>query len=176
MLQELSPKQLTFLKESHARINIAEGAVRSGKSFVILIRFMEELRNGPDGEYIVTGKSLETCERNVVTPLQNLTGHTIAYNQGRRYFTLFDKKVYVVGANDERASSKIKGATSTQIIQDDPHAQDGGQTIEGNSVELITEKQADTLVRENPYYTAGIAAGIGAIIGILVSRSLSSKN
>jgi ElaB/YqjD/DUF883 family membrane-anchored ribosome-binding protein len=36
-------------------------------------------------------------------------------------------------------------------------------------------KQADTLVRENPYYTAGIAAGIGAIIGILVSRSLSSK-
>jgi len=36
-------------------------------------------------------------------------------------------------------------------------------------------KQADTLVRENPYYTAGIAAGIGAIIGILVSRSMSSK-
>jgi ElaB/YqjD/DUF883 family membrane-anchored ribosome-binding protein len=36
-------------------------------------------------------------------------------------------------------------------------------------------KQADTLVRENPYYTAGVAAGIGAIIGILVSRSLSSS-
>jgi ElaB/YqjD/DUF883 family membrane-anchored ribosome-binding protein len=35
-------------------------------------------------------------------------------------------------------------------------------------------KQADTLVRENPYYTAGIAAGIGAIVGILVSRSMSS--
>jgi ElaB/YqjD/DUF883 family membrane-anchored ribosome-binding protein len=36
-------------------------------------------------------------------------------------------------------------------------------------------KQADTLVRENPYYTAGIAAGVGALIGILVSRRLSSR-
>jgi len=36
-------------------------------------------------------------------------------------------------------------------------------------------QQADHLVRENPYYTAGIAAGIGALIGILVSRRLSSR-
>jgi ElaB/YqjD/DUF883 family membrane-anchored ribosome-binding protein len=36
-------------------------------------------------------------------------------------------------------------------------------------------KQADQLVRENPYYTAGIAAGIGALIGILVSQRLSSR-
>jgi len=36
-------------------------------------------------------------------------------------------------------------------------------------------RQADTLVRENPYYTAGIAAGIGALVGILVSRSMSSR-
>ncbi len=34
-------------------------------------------------------------------------------------------------------------------------------------------KQADELVRENPYYAVGIAAGIGAVIGILVSRSAS---
>jgi ElaB/YqjD/DUF883 family membrane-anchored ribosome-binding protein len=36
-------------------------------------------------------------------------------------------------------------------------------------------KQADELVRENPYYAVGIAAGIGAVIGILVSRSGSSS-
>ncbi len=34
-------------------------------------------------------------------------------------------------------------------------------------------RQADQLVRENPYYAVGIAAGIGAVIGILVSRSAS---
>lgn len=37
-------------------------------------------------------------------------------------------------------------------------------------------KQADKLVRDNPYYAVGIAAGIGAVIGILVSRSCSSSS
>jgi len=32
-------------------------------------------------------------------------------------------------------------------------------------------KQADTLIRDNPYYAVGVAAGVGALIGILVSRS-----
>jgi len=119
MITNLSPKQTEFLKESNARINIAEGAVRSGKSFVILLRFMEELLRGPEGEYIVTGKSRDTCERNVVTPLQNLTGHLCAYNQGRGFFHLFGKKVYVIGANDERASAKIKGATFAGALVDE---------------------------------------------------------
>jgi ElaB/YqjD/DUF883 family membrane-anchored ribosome-binding protein len=32
-------------------------------------------------------------------------------------------------------------------------------------------RQADHFVRENPYYAVGIAAGVGALIGILVSKS-----
>jgi ElaB/YqjD/DUF883 family membrane-anchored ribosome-binding protein len=36
-------------------------------------------------------------------------------------------------------------------------------------------KQADQMVRDNPYYAIGIAAGVGAIIGILVSRSCNSS-
>jgi ElaB/YqjD/DUF883 family membrane-anchored ribosome-binding protein len=31
-------------------------------------------------------------------------------------------------------------------------------------------KQADGLIRENPYYAIGVAAGVGALIGILVCR------
>ncbi|MEJ1974489.1 MAG: hypothetical protein WDM96_19175 [Lacunisphaera sp.] len=53
----------------------------------------------------------------------------------------------------------------------------GSFSFEGLKQETVRRaKQADTLVRENPYYTAGIAAGIGAIIGILVSRTLSSSS
>ncbi len=118
-ISPLSQKQSQFLHESNARINIAEGAVRSGKSFVILLRFMEELRSGPEGEYIVTGKSRDSLDRNVVTPLQNLCAYEIPYNQGRGYFHLFNKKVYVIGANDERASSKIKGATFAGALVDE---------------------------------------------------------
>jgi ElaB/YqjD/DUF883 family membrane-anchored ribosome-binding protein len=36
-------------------------------------------------------------------------------------------------------------------------------------------KQADELVHEHPYYAVGIAAGIGALIGILISRSCSNS-
>ena len=36
-------------------------------------------------------------------------------------------------------------------------------------------KQADQLVRDNPYYAIGVAAGVGALIGILVSRSCNSS-
>jgi len=36
-------------------------------------------------------------------------------------------------------------------------------------------KEADHLVRENPYYAIGIAAGIGAVIGILAARSCHSS-
>ncbi|HEY4248836.1 MAG TPA: DUF883 family protein [Lacunisphaera sp.] len=36
-------------------------------------------------------------------------------------------------------------------------------------------KQADQMVRDNPYYAIGIAAGVGALVGILVSRSLSNS-
>lgn len=32
-------------------------------------------------------------------------------------------------------------------------------------------RDADHFVRENPYYAVGIAAGVGALVGILLSRS-----
>lgn len=36
-------------------------------------------------------------------------------------------------------------------------------------------RQADELVHEHPYYAVGIAAGIGALVGIIVSRSCSNS-
>lgn len=37
-------------------------------------------------------------------------------------------------------------------------------------------KRVDNVVRENPYYAIGIAAGVGAIASILVSRSCSHSH
>jgi ElaB/YqjD/DUF883 family membrane-anchored ribosome-binding protein len=36
-------------------------------------------------------------------------------------------------------------------------------------------RQADKLVRDNPYAAIGVAAGVGALIGIIVSRSCSAS-
>jgi len=36
-------------------------------------------------------------------------------------------------------------------------------------------KQADHLVHEHPYYAVGVAAGVGALVGIIVSRSCNGS-
>lgn len=118
-MRTFSAKQLIALKESHSRLNIAEGAVSSGKSFIFLIRFLEELESGPDGEYLIGGKSETTVLRNVVKPLDNMVGGILKYNHSRREFNLFDKMVYVVGANDERAEGKIRGLTLAGALLDE---------------------------------------------------------
>jgi PBSX family phage terminase large subunit len=118
-MQTFSEKQLLALKNSYARINVAEGAVSSGKSFIFLIRFLEELVNGPPGEYMIGGKSETTVLRNVVKPLDNMIGGILRYNQSRRQFTLFERDVYIVGANDERAEGKIRGLTLAGALIDE---------------------------------------------------------
>lgn len=107
----LSPKQITAYVEADARINIYEGAVRSGKSFTCDLRFIRELKDGPDGDYLICGKSEGSILRNVIGPLNKLTGGLIRYKTGHRKFNLFGRDVFVVGANDMSAEQKIRGAT-----------------------------------------------------------------
>lgn len=48
----------------------------------------------------------------------------------------------------------------------------GRSTFESLRAETARHaRQADTVIRDNPYYAIGVAAGVGALIGILVSRS-----
>ena len=52
----------------------------------------------------------------------------------------------------------------------------GKYSLENIKAEAVRRgKQADQMVRDNPYYAIGIAAGVGALIGILVSRSCSNS-
>lgn len=53
----------------------------------------------------------------------------------------------------------------------------GRTTFENLRSETVRHaKQADALIRDNPYYAIGVAAGVGALIGILVSRSCQRSN
>lgn len=119
MIETFSDKQIQYYTESNARINIAEGAVRSGKSYIILLRFLKELQEGPQGIYVICGKSERTILHNVIEPLQELTRGMIKFNRGLGEFSLFNKKVYVVGANDERAEGKIRGSTFAGALVDE---------------------------------------------------------
>lgn len=112
-----SPKQKDAFANSYARLNIAEGAVSSGKSHVMMYRFLDELRKGPMGDgvvgydFMIGGKSETSVIRNVLRPLDKELGNILKYNHSQRFFELWGNRVYIVGANDERAEGKIRGWT-----------------------------------------------------------------
>jgi PBSX family phage terminase large subunit len=117
----LSRTQIIAHEQSNSRINIYMGSVRSGKSYIALRRFLKELRTGPEGEYIIVGKSERTVLHNIIEPLNGpeFMNGTIRYNRAYGEFKIFGKKVYVVGANDERAEGKIRGSTFAGALVDE---------------------------------------------------------
>lgn len=106
-----SAKQMLSYKESNARINIWEGAVRSGKTYASLWRFIKELTYGPTGEYAIVCRTYDTFKRNVLEQLMRMIGSDVRHYSGKREMHLWGKKVHIIGADDERAEAKIRGAT-----------------------------------------------------------------
>ena len=107
----LSHKQFVSIKESDARYNIWVGAVRSGKSFSSLWRWIEFIAEAPAGELAIIGKSRDTIKRNVLGPLKDMLGDKFQYYLGKGEAYLFNRLIHIIGANDERAENKIRGCT-----------------------------------------------------------------
>lgn len=106
-----SAKQKLSIKESNARINIWEGAVRSGKTFASLWRFLAEIAEGPQGDYVIICRTFDSFKRNVLGLLHTFIGVDAHYSKGNRELNIYGKTIHIVGADDERAESKIRGPT-----------------------------------------------------------------
>lgn len=115
----LSQKQIESFQDSTARINIFEGPVRAGKSFIALLRWIEFCRSGPPGPLIICGRTDKTIKRNIINPLQSIIGSAVQYSIGKGEVRLYDRLMYVVGANDERASTKIQGSEFAGALIDE---------------------------------------------------------
>lgn len=132
---ELSPKQKDFILHSTAKINIAHGAVRSGKSFSSLIRFGELVVTCPNSEIIIVGNSLSTAVENVVKPLSDtLFSGYCTWQPGNRQLLLGDKAIRVIGANDEGAVRAIQGNTHSLAYVDEL------TTIPYNFIDMLTSR------------------------------------
>ena len=119
-IDHLSNKQLHYLANSNCRINLSEGAVRSGKTVSSNLRWIEYVLNsGPEGPYLMFGKTERTLKRNILTPLQGLLGDALRINQGQGEVKLGDKTIYLAGASDERAAQKIQGLTLAGALGDE---------------------------------------------------------
>lgn len=109
----LSPRQLDFIENSTAKVNIADGPVRSGKTISCLVRWIEYVKTAPPGgDLMLIGKTRDTLYRNVVSILERMLGpQRCRYNRGTGEFHMLGKIVYCVGAADARSEEKVRGST-----------------------------------------------------------------
>lgn len=117
---KLSPKQLEFIHNSNAKINIAHGAVRSGKTHASLIRFIELVLKCPDSDIIMIGNSFSAIEANAAKPIadQLMRGYC-TWQRGNQQLTILDKKIRVIGAHDESSVRAIQGNTHSLAYVDE---------------------------------------------------------
>jgi PBSX family phage terminase large subunit len=106
-----SDKQLSFIKHSQARINIASGSIRSGKTHANLYRFAKFCLDGPKGDLAVFGKTRETVEANVVSPLMDMLPGAVKWVKGSGRLFIFGRENHVIGANNIEAEHKVRGRT-----------------------------------------------------------------
>lgn len=109
----LNPKQLDFIFSDDARINLLSGAVRSGKTYISLLKWAIFVGSMPQGtEFLMTGKTITALKRNCLGLLQDLVGKkNFNYSISNKSGKLFGHTIWLEGASDDRAESKIRGMT-----------------------------------------------------------------
>jgi len=107
---KLSNKQIQSIAEANKRINIWVGAVRSGKTFASILKFIDLLKNGPEGAAMIIGVNRESIQRNVLIQLHDFLGFPVPASKSTET-RLFGRNVYFVGAHDESSVRRIQGST-----------------------------------------------------------------
>ena len=120
----LTKKQKKFLNDSNrrkARITLLYGSIRAGKTFVALLWFVMFVLTRPKSdEFLMVGKTLTTLKRNSLNLLQSLVGErNFTYSMSTKEGRLFGRTVWLEGADNEAAESKIKGMTLAGIYMDE---------------------------------------------------------
>lgn len=97
------------------RINLLEGSVSSGKTWISLVLWafwVSQMPNDADCLYNMTGKSLGTLKNNCLLPLQSLVGESnFTFSTSAKEGRLFGRHILLEGANDAQAETKIRGLT-----------------------------------------------------------------
>ena len=102
-----------FKQDRLKRLNILEGSVRSGKTWISLILWAVWVASRPkDYLYMMCAKSLQTLKRNCLLPLQELIGKkNFTFSINKKEGVLFGREITLEGANDQRSEGKIRGST-----------------------------------------------------------------
>lgn len=121
----LSLKQLDYVVNSTAFVNLAEGSIRSGKTASSLFRWLVYVATAPrGGELVVVGRTRDSLFRNVFGPLMDpdLMGEMAQftkYTNGASTATILGRTVHVLGASDAKAEKVLRGLTCSGAYVDE---------------------------------------------------------
>ena len=117
MFKDFTSKQKTFIKDiinnKINRINILEGSVRSGKTYVSLVAWLILLcKHEQDKNFLMVGKTITSLKRNCLTLLEELCpSDSFSYSITKKEAKIFDRRIFLEGVNDSRSEHKIRGMT-----------------------------------------------------------------
>ena len=115
-----SKKQEDFLLDDLHRINLLYGSVRSGKTWISLLKWAIWVgQQASDKQFLMVGKTITTLKRNCLVLLEELIGDNITYSISQKKAIIFGRTVWLEGANDERSESKIRGMTLMGVYVDE---------------------------------------------------------
>ena len=116
-----SKKQKYSLKNSTKKLNIWDGSVRSGKTWITLFKwfyFVCQNRN-KKGELVMIGLTAGTLYRNVILPMMELFGKLVTYSSSKNRVYIAGKEIHCLGANDRRSEGFIRGITLVGLLGDE---------------------------------------------------------
>lgn len=102
-----------FYNENHPKHLILEGAVRSGKTYADLLLLNSHIYefDRPSKDFILTGYTIGSLERNIIQPLSIMLGRTITLDQYGRFDYSYHK-VNCFGTDKENSYKPMQGMTS----------------------------------------------------------------
>ena len=114
-----TPKQRALMElwrtNNLRRINLLEGSVSSGKTWISLVLWAFWVKTMPDDPnclYLMSARSLTTLKRNCLLLLQSLVGEgNFTFSISAKEGQLFGRNILLEGANDAQAEAKIRGLT-----------------------------------------------------------------
>jgi PBSX family phage terminase large subunit len=127
-IKKFSKKQAEILKfiEEDAHYLICDGAVRSGKTIVMVMAFLIwAMSNFNRCNFAICGKTVSNAERNVLKPLQALDGlpYSMTYKLSNRMLTVkcggIENCFYLFGGKDESSYMLIQGITLAGVLLDE---------------------------------------------------------
>jgi PBSX family phage terminase large subunit len=121
----LSPKQLDFLQNSDSRVSFLDGSVRSGKTYIVMLRWLIFVAMAPmDGALVMSGRTRDSVWRNNISLLQDPTlfgslSKLVVGNYGAPTVKILGRVVHVLGGSDTASEMVLRGLTVRGVCIDE---------------------------------------------------------